>query len=132
MPVRMWSNALWDSPNQSEMMTEAWLQTRQFANTKPQPDWRGVTGPAAAVAMSIRRAEWTWPRYNKFVTRDGIELDMFQVCPADVEKAMQQDTEAVLWKTWTQTKGRGHLAPAPFVQSLVRLMSKRTKEGPAQ
>ena len=81
--------------------------------------WGRVKGPAGAVIMSIRRAGWTWPKWDTFLTRGGEQVNLAQVCPSDVGALLRQDVQAQLWEQWTAEPGYESLAPAPLLQPAV-------------
>ena len=76
--------------------------------------------------MSIRRAEWTWPRYDAFRTREGYWIDLRDICPADVGHMIRKDVQAVTWKTWTSTPEYSSLAPAPLMEPIRQQLRART------
>eukprot|EP00973_Karenia_brevis_P086510 11997557-Karenia_brevis.AAC.1 len=50
---------------------------------------------------------------------------MREVCPCDVVEMFMRDAEAVLWAEWTQRDEYRPLAPAPFLQPALSLVSAR-------
>ena len=119
-----WAKAVWSASSAAQIMEAAW---RKQVHLGAQPDWKAVHGPAAATAMSLRRAGWAWPSWKHFLTKEKLLLDLTKICPMDVKAMMHRDTEAVMWACWTQTEEYQHLHPRPFIQPLVSLMSRRGK-----
>jgi len=135
-PIRLWCSAIWDGHQHeypyevqlpfretAELMQEAWRTTRALA---VKPNWKDVHGPAAAITMHLRRADWQWPRWYVWKTRDKHWIDLRERCPNDVVKMFERDVEAVMWSKWTERPENAHLAPAPYMQPLVQLVNKKS------
>ena len=73
-----------------------------------------MRGPAGAVIMSMRRAEWTWPAWHAKKTGPGYVLDLRTVCPMDVAMMRKSGVQAKLWADWTCQEEYKDLSPAPF------------------
>ena len=68
--------------------------------------WAAVRGPAGACIMSLPRAGWCWPRWDTFRSREGLLLDLREVCPQDVKAMVLLDVEAELWAAREEASGR--------------------------
>ena len=53
-PIRRWACAIWDGTGDNELMLNSWFNPRINRDLT----WNQVIGPATAVAMSLRRAQW--------------------------------------------------------------------------
>ena len=123
-PVYAWCMALWHATAPEDLLAEAWKKQVRICL---KPAWSKVQGPAAAMALSLRRAEWSWPAHTHVLTRDKHLLNMKQVCPCDIMDMFKRDVEAVIWARWTQQDAYRHLAPAPHLQPVVSLLQGRRK-----
>ena len=64
--------------------------------------WGKVRGPAGATFMSCKRAGWSWPKYDEFLTRQGLTVKLGVCCPRDVQAMAAKDAEAVRRQAWTR------------------------------
>jgi hypothetical protein len=122
-PIEAWAAALWEGRVPRAWMRMAWENQRKAMGEKPS--WGKVRGPAGATLMSCRRAGWTWPMFDKFFTRQGLEVDLATSCPRDVQAMAAKDAEAVRWKAWTRQEAYRQLAPAPLMDPLRSLRATR-------
>lgn len=110
-----------------DILERAWR--RQIVKVGVAPDWCAVRGPAAATILSLRRAGWSWPSFRWLGTREGLQIDLLQVCPCDVREMLRRATELMMLENWTPRlaieTGNWSLLPRPFVEPVVRLMRRR-------
>ena len=66
-PVKAWAMAVWHGSAEADTMQKAW---RQKVHLGVQRKWKEVHGPAAATALSLVRAQWAWPAWHHFLTRE--------------------------------------------------------------
>ena len=50
--------------------------------------------------MCLKQLGWSWPHHTTFVTANGHEIDLRQICPRDVKAQALVDSELALWKEW--------------------------------
>ncbi|CAK0869555.1 unnamed protein product, partial [Prorocentrum cordatum] len=109
--------------NAVELLMKAWKRLQQGVGMKPM--WARVRGPAGAVVMSLKRAQWAWPAWHAVITKDGYELDMREVCPMGVAAMRRKDAQQKLWQDWTAADECASLRPAPMVAPAVAQLKAR-------
>ncbi|CAK0818028.1 unnamed protein product [Prorocentrum cordatum] len=122
-PIVRWARAVWHSAQDDDgggqwdsmgtMLQQAWRRQQQEVGMKPA--WARVRGPAGAVIMSMRRATWAWPAWHTFVSKEGFELNMQEVCPMDIAAMARKDVQATPWEEWAQAGELKSLSPKPLV-----------------
>ncbi|CAK0847595.1 unnamed protein product [Prorocentrum cordatum] len=132
-PIVRWARAVWHSAQDEDgegqwgsmgtMLQQAWRRQQQEVGMKPA--WTRVRGPAGAVIMSMGRAKWTWPAWHTFVSKEGFELNMQEVCPMDIAAMVRKDVQATLWEEWTQAEELKSLSPMPLVAPAVAQLRAR-------
>ena len=75
--------------------------------------------------MTLRELGWTWPQWHTFRSREGFELCLDQVGPADVKAMVLLDSDAQMWASWTAREEFRSLAPRPLIEPIAQLMSGR-------
>ena len=73
--------------------------------------------------MAMRQLGWTWPRFDCFITRQGLQLWLQDVCPEDVKAMARLDSDAAMWERWTAAEEYATLAPRPLVEPVARLLA---------
>ena len=126
-PLVEWAAAVWEERVPSEVLQRAWRRQQQEVGMKRR--WAAVRGPAGACIMSLPRAGWCWPRWDTFRSREGLLLDLREVCPQDVKAMVLLDVEAELWARWTAQPGREQLAPMPLIAPLVTTLRRPVTDG---
>ena len=59
LPIKQWAQAIWDNTyTQTELSQAIRLARLQINNAKGSP-WNVVTGPAAAILLTMQRIGWT-------------------------------------------------------------------------
>ncbi|CAK0882196.1 unnamed protein product, partial [Prorocentrum cordatum] len=104
-------NQQWDSAESTTV--KAWRRQQQEVGMKPM--WAKVRGPAGAVIMSLRRAQWPWPAWHTAIAKTGYTLDMLEVCPTDVAAMLREDVQQQLWEDLTKAEEYAGSRPAPMV-----------------
>ncbi|CAK0804411.1 unnamed protein product, partial [Prorocentrum cordatum] len=132
-PIARWARAVWHSAQDEDgagqwdsmgtMLQQAWGRQQQEVGMKPA--WARVRGPAGAVIMPMRRATWAWPAWHTFVSKEGFELNMQEVCPMDIAAMVRKGVQATLWEEWTQAEELRSLSPMPLVAPAVAQLRAR-------
>ena len=85
--------------------------------------------------MCLRQLGWSWPNHALFVTANGHELDLRQICSRDVKSQAMVDSELTLWKDWAgDSDERKELLPCPLLEPAIQAnkrAQRRPQEAPA-
>ena len=96
-----------------------------------KPSWSKVSGPTGAVIMCLRQLGWTWPHHTIFVTAQGHEVVLRQICFRNVKAQAMVDSELALWREWADNDERKELLPCLLLE-LVILVNKRAQRRPQE
>ena len=125
LPILAWATCIWESKVPSTLLKQAWKQ--QSMSLARRCRWAKEVGLAGATLLSARRAGWAWPAYHAFITAKGLQLDLRDCCPVDVQMMAARDWARAMWKKWTAAPERLHLASRPYIESLKELCRSRKK-----
>ena len=64
--------------------------------------------------MCSKQLRWSWPHHTTFVTANGHEVDLRQICARDVAAQAPVDSEMALWREWADTDERKELPLCPL------------------
>ena len=78
-----WAEAIWDEQLDDVDLHRAWRRQQRLVGLKPS--WNKVAGPTGAIIMCLKQLGWSWPHHTTFVTTNGHEIDLRQICPRDVK-----------------------------------------------
>ncbi|CAK0875010.1 unnamed protein product [Prorocentrum cordatum] len=99
------------------IMQAAWR--RQQVALLGDDAWKGLRGPASSVILTAREIGWTWPAWDTFITREGIHINVLQVCQRDVLAQANWDAKREQWARWIAADGeRASLTAMPFIEPL--------------
>lgn len=124
-PILAWAAAVWDETVPEEELAKAWRH--QMVAVGLSPVWSKVKGPAGATVMVLRELGWAWPQWHTFSTRQGFQLRLSEVCPADVKAMVLLDSDAAMWASWTADPEYASLAPRPLIEPIAQFAAARTK-----
>ena len=128
-PIVAWAEAVWDE--QLDDADPHKTRRRQQRLVGVKSSWCKVSGPTGAIIMCLRRLVWTWPHHTTFVTANGHEVDLRQICPRYVKAQATVDSELALWREWADNDERKELLPCPLLE-LVILANKRAQRRPQE
>ncbi len=121
-PSVAWSAAVWEGRN-ADKLQRAWM--RQMTTVGLRPAWRRVHGPCGACILHLKAIGWTWPRWDVFHSAEGLAMHLSEVCPRDVKEMAMADSDAAMWRQWTQQDEYKTLQPRTLVEPLQRVMRKK-------
>ena len=90
--------------------------------------WAAFRGPAGACVMSLLRAQWSWPAWDVFHTRDQLVARLAEVCPVDVQATFNENSECELWARRTREPDLAQVAPRPPLAPAVAKLRRRPTE----
>ena len=116
-PIVAWAEAIWDEQLDDVDLHRAWRRWQRLVDLKPPRS--KVSGPTGAIIMW--QLGWSWPHHAVFITANGHELDLRQICPRDVKSQAMVDSELALWKDWAgDSDERKELLPCPLLEPAIR------------
>ena len=83
-----WAQAVWNQWLTTEELQKCLDYARCRVAKSPSP-WSVVTGPAAAMICTLKRADWTIIDATRLVTDAGRELDLLTDPPVVVKRQME-------------------------------------------
>ena len=95
LPTKQWAQAIWDNTySQTELSQAIRLARLKINNAKGSP-WTVVTGPAAAVLLTMQRIGWTLLSPYTATDDRGQRWHFSEDSPAAISKAVQNSV-----RTW--------------------------------
>ena len=129
-PIVAWAEAVWEEQLDDADLYRAWRRQQRLVGLKPS--WSKVSGPTGAIIMCLRQLERSRPHHTTFITANGHELDVRQICPRDVKSQAMVDSELALWKEWAGVSDeRKELLPCPLLEPVI-LANKRAQRRPSE
>ena len=122
-PIGAWAAAVWDARIDASVLQDAWR--RQMPAVGLRPSWRRVRGPCGACVMHLGDIGWAWPRWDTFVSRDGHQMNLAEICPQDVKAMVMLDSDAALWAEWALDDAYSSLRPRPLIEPVASLIAAR-------
>ena len=124
LPVFTWGQAArqqWAEP-------KAMQQSFQFFASQAEFDWSQVRGPAGAVALAIRRLNWTSRNWCKFVTRSGLQIDISELGFRSLKAVLEKDVRDELIISLGEGTIEG-LKEGPLIEPIIEVLRTLRAKG---
>ena len=105
------AEAIWDEQLNDVDLHRAWRRQQRMEGLKPS--WSKSLARQGPSSLCLKQLGWSWPHHTTFVTANGHEIDLRQICPRDVKAQALVDSELALWKDGLVTVMSGKSSPVP-------------------